>query len=133
MSSKAYSVASTGDYRTQLETTGGGQFVGPGSFAVNPGALGIQTGGVGSSVNLSGKYAIGMSGSEVAALLGQQSLVAKDMLAAQATAANKLSDLATTALQTQSATPVDWQRFIPYIVFGVVAVAVWGKGRRKAA
>jgi hypothetical protein len=131
MSSKAYSTSTTADNRAQPGDVGG-QFVAGGATVFNPGALGIQTGQL-STVSLSGKYAIGMSGSEVAALLGQQSLVAKDMLAAQATAANKLSDLATTALQTQSATPVDWQRFIPYIVFGVVAVAVWGKGRRKAA
>lgn len=132
MSSKAYSTSMTADQRVQLETTAGGQFVGPGSFAVNPGSLGIQTGGVGSSVNLSGKYAIGMSGSEVQQLLAQQSLVSKDMLAAQATASSKLADLATTALQTQSATPIDWQKYIPYGLAAIVVIAVWGKGRRAA-
>jgi len=125
-------VSSAADNRAQLETTGGGQFVGGGATVVNPGALGIHTGNFG-SVNLSGKYAIGMSGSEVKALLEQQSLVAKDMLSAQATAASKLSDLATTALQTQSATPIDWQKYIPYALAAAVAIAVWGKGRRRAA
>ena len=90
----------------QLETTAGGQFVGPGVTVANPGALQITTGQT-SAVNLSGKYAIGISGAEVKDLLAQQSLVSKSMLDRQATAAGKLGDLATTALQTQSATPIN--------------------------
>ena len=129
--SKAYSTSTTADQRVQLETTAGGQFVGPGATVANPGALQITTGQT-SNVSLSGKYAIGMSGAEVKSLLEQQSLVSKSMLDAQASANTKLTDLATTALQVQSATPIDWQKYIPYIVGGVVVIAVWGKGRRAA-
>lgn len=132
MGSKSFSSSQTADQRVQIESTGGGQFVGPGAFAVNPGALGIQTGASG-HVSLSGnKFKLGMSGSEVAGLLAQQSLVARDMLDSQAATAGKLANLATTALETQSATPVEWQKFIPFIIAGVVVVAVWGKGRRAA-
>jgi hypothetical protein len=123
--------SSAADNRAQLETTGGGQFVGGGATVVNPGALGIHTGNFG-SVNLSGKYAIGMSGSEVSALLQQQSLVGKSMLDAQATASTKLADLATTALATQAAVPVDLKKYVPYALAALVVVAVWGKGRRAA-
>lgn len=129
--SRAYSTSTTADNRAQTGDVGG-QFVAGGATVFNPGALGIQTGQA-SNVSLSGKYAIGMSGAEVKALLEQQSLVAKDMLSAQATAGNKLAELATTAMQTQAAMPVDWKRYIPWIIGGVVVVAVWGKGRRRAA
>lgn len=132
MSSKAYSTSTTADQRVQLETTAGGQFVGPAATVANPGSLQISTGQA-SSVNLSGKYAIGMSGAEVKELLAQQSLVSQSMLDAQATASTKLADLATTALQVQSATPIDWQKYIPYIVGGVVVIAVWGKRKGRAA
>jgi hypothetical protein len=132
MSSKAYSTATTADQRVQLETTGGGQFVGPGAFAVNPGALGIQTGQL-STVNLSGKYSLGMSGAEVSNLLSQQALFGRDVLASQNAAVDKISALATNALSTQAALPADWQKYIPYALAAAVVMAVWGKGRRRAA
>jgi len=131
MSSKSYSTSTTADQRVQLDSMGGGQFVAPGATVTNPGALSVSA-ATGSAVNLSGKYQIGMSGAEVKDLLSQQSLVSKNMLDSQATANSKLADLATTALQVQSATPIDWQKYIPYIIGGVVIIAVWGKGRRAA-
>lgn len=132
MSSYATSTSTTSDQRVQMETTAGGQFVGPGATVANPGALQIST-GQSSSVNLHGKYQIGMSGAEVKELMAQQSLVSSDMLDAQATANEKLAALATTALATQSATPMDWQKYIPYALAAAVAIAIFGGRRRRAA
>jgi|WetSurMetagenome_2_1015567.scaffolds.fasta_scaffold879993_2 hypothetical protein len=135
MGSKAYSSTTSQDNRVQLDSTGGGKFVAPAAVSSDPGSLALGVGDF-SSVNLAGAaFKMGMSGTEVAGLIAQQASIASQNLASvadygksaiAAVQANKSTEIAAAGGQ-------GWQQYVPLIVAGIVAVAVFGKSRRKAA
>jgi hypothetical protein len=136
MGSKAYSTTTSADNRVQLDSTGGGKFVAPMAISSDPGSLAMGVGDY-SQVNMSGaSFAMGMSGTEVAALIAQQASIANEGLARVAES-GKSAIAAVTATKAQELAAATgepaWQRYIPYGLVAAVLIAVWGKGRRRAA
>lgn len=135
MGSKAYSTTTSQDNRVQLDSTGGGKFVAPTAISSDPGSLALGVGDY-SNVNLSGAtFKMGMSGSEVAALVAQQSSIAASNLQSVA----DYSKSAIAAVQENKAAEIAaatgepaWQRYIPYGLAVVAVWAIWGRQRRAA-
>jgi hypothetical protein len=126
MSSKSYSTAVTADNRVQLDSTGGGKFVAPMAISSDPGSLALGVGDY-SNVNLAGAaFRMGMSGSEVKDLLGQQGLLASEQIrnvadysaqAISAVQANKAAELTAVTGELPN-----WQKYIPLGILAAVAV-----------
>jgi hypothetical protein len=129
MSSKSYSSTTTTlkDVRTDLSQAQAGQIAAPGAVIANPGAIGMSAGDYGNvSLSVAGGFKSGMSGAEVKDLLGQQASLAQQTVTKVADFA-KSSIAATTAAKTGELT--DWQRYIPYMIGGLVLVVIL-KARR---
>jgi|GEM_PF-1220907 len=136
MGSKAYSTTTSQDNRVQLDSTGGGKFVAPSAISSDPGSLALGVGDF-SNVNMSGaSFAMGMSGTEVAALIAQQASIANQNLS-QVADYSKSAIAAVTANKAQEISAASgeptWQRYIPYGLVAAVLIAIWGQGRRRAA
>lgn len=132
MSSQATSQDIAQDNRVALETTGGGQFAGPGSVVANPYGIATSIGPVGSrsrvetNTNFSGA-SFGLDGDQVKALLDQAAAAGK----AQSEQATQLASGAIQSLAaSKGSEPINISRYIPYIIAGVVLVAIFSRRRR---
>lgn len=125
MGSKAYSSTTTQDNRVQVDSTGGGKFVAPAAVSSDPGSIAFSAGDF-AQVNMSGAtFRMGMSGSEVASLIGQQASIASQNLAT-------VAESSKSAMAAAAGQP-EWSKYIPLAIGAVVLVAIWGRKGRKAA
>ncbi len=130
MASRSTSVSQTiqKDLRTDLSGAVAGQIAGPGAVATQPGSVGVAAGDYGNvNLNLTGaKFRAGMSGQEVKDLLNQQGSLSADTV-------RKVADFAQNTLAAQSASMTGqlptWQRYIPWIIGGLVIVAIAARRR----
>jgi len=115
MGSRSYSLAQ--DQRVQLDSTEGGQFIGPAATVHQNQAYDIGT----------YKYQSGLTGADVLGLLENQADVTKR----SADASNRFAELALTSLSaSQQGQSIDWKQYIPIGIVGVIAIAVLRRGRR---
>ena len=126
--------ADTIDARIGVDSMTGGNIVGQGATV---GGSGITT-SIGDMAKVTQKYlgdiTLGLSGSDLSTILGQQAEAnAQSTMSILDTATGRIESIASNALGTVGAVstggePVDWTRYIPLIVIGVIALAA-SRGR----
>lgn len=125
--SKSWSTVVQKDMRTDASGSSIGQLAAPGSTIANPGSIAIGTGDYGNvSLNLSGKFKAGLSGSEVKDIVTQVGSVADSAI-------SKVTDFANTSLAAATTAKTgelpNWQKYIPWIIVAIAGVAIVRRSR----
>lgn len=132
-------ISAPADQRVQLETIGAGsQFVAPGATVANPGAV---AGSVGSYSQLTQNWSqpittTGLTSAEVRQMLIDQEAGAQESMGRVTQLSSEAIKASSAALGTlataKTGEATDWTKYIPYVIVGVIVIAMARSHRRAA-
>jgi len=131
-------VANPADQRVQLETQGAGSmFISPGATVAQPGAVAGSVGSYSQLTQNQQTTVTGLTSDQVRQMLLDQEVSAQESVKQVAQLSSSALATSTEAMKTlataKTGETTDWTKYIPFLVVGVIAVAMLsGRGRIAA-